>query len=443
MRRAILTVLPFLLLAGIARGGMNHREIVVYARGIAEIHETHTVSLQKGEGEITFAPLPMGTYGETATLEVLKPGKVETRSLGYSYNLLTMDRLWEAQVGRPVTLSLADDTLRGTLRRVTDDKLFLEPEGEPGVIRVIDRAEVDDPTLDTLPEGLTLAPSLLWRYKARSGGNAEVRLTYMCEGMEWSAEYRVVFEKGIVNLRGDFVVDNDCGMTFPYDQLVLMAGEVHLAGDKRSIDRMNPKPGAAGAAGRTPFGDLRRFIFDEPGRLVNGRQTSLPRYDENGWKAGKKLVYDATIFNDRVTRHLTFTPTAPLPAGKVRIYLRAGDRLYFSGEDEIDDTPAGSPVDLTVGYAFDITAERVRKREVPSPEGGTSQTFVVTLGNSSGGDVTVQVLERLFGDWRITSATVGGEPVTPTVEDARTVSFLVPLPAGSTTVLEYEIHYQR
>ncbi len=427
----------------------DSREIVLYSRGFAEIRETRTVEITSGEGEILLPMLPESTYGSTIILEVEKPAKgVETRSVAFAYEQVDEDNYWQSLVGDYVELDLGDSVLTGILHRTTSLYLFVEPDAFPGIIHMIDMASVIDPYFAQLPGHLVTEPSIRWSYKSNKDRKTTLNITYMVGDLNWSADYRVLLYNKKASLTGQTILENDCGISFPYDKLVLVGGEIHLAGDKRQVDRINPKPGAAGKVKSSEFGDLRRWTVDEPGMLYNSHETMLPFIQGENLEWRTRYVYDATIFNDRVTKHLDLVTdaneTGPLPSGKVRIYKKDDDGKYLLiGEDNIDDTPAGSPLDLTMSQVFDISAERIRMKEESVGGRGTKQHYNVVLGNSGSEDTVVEVLERMFGDWTITSENVDGFGIQHEVKDARTAKFLVNVPAGQVVNLEYDIEYWR
>ncbi len=421
------------------------REIIVYSRGVTEIREIRQITVEKGRGEALLTMLPYGTDGATITLKVNKPKEISTISVSFADDLLDMDRMWERRIGEHVRLN---DTLAvGTLLRVTDNKLFVAPDSSPGKIQIIDRSDVEDLTLDAMPDGLVAEPSVRWQYEAKRAQEVEVSLSYFCNDFTWTANYQALLEKDNLSLNGSYIVDNLSDLSFNYKRLTLVAGEIHLASDKRRVDRHNPKAGAASGDTQTQFGDLRRFVIDQGGILTSGQNTVLPMLTADAIPYQTRYVYDATIFDDRITTHIEFAligkQAAPMPSGIVKVFKTEKNEALFIGEDSIDDTPSGSPLDLTLSQTFDLTAERKREREETTPDGGTRQMFKVTLGNSRDQGVTVEVLERLFGDWSIKEANIEGKPVEPIIEDARTVRFDVPVGAGKTAVLTYLIEYVR
>ncbi|MBS1262500.1 MAG: hypothetical protein MAG453_01852 [Calditrichaeota bacterium] len=435
-----------LLFAGVAAAdvpGLLGREIVVYTRNVAEVTETRQVTLSRGEGELLLPGVPSGVFRGSIHVDVIDGGAATTRALAFSDQLLDIDAYWRNRVGERVTITVDDTTeLSGTLARATDRALYLTMADEPGVLHRIERSRVDHGELSDVPRSLVLQPSVRWMYDARRGGEATVRLSYLTGGLRWHGEHRVALEGTRAGVVANGVVANETGITFPFDRLTVVGGAIHLAGDRRRVDRLNPKPGAMSGGDDSRFGDVRRWVVDG-GELVANHSTSLELVAENVRGVEREYIYDATIFDDRISAHVKFSLAGALPGGDVRVFEIHGGDALFVGEDRVDDTPPGSEVDLNVGQVFDLTAERTRISEGTAADGRTKQRIEVELGNSGGDDVTVRVLERMFGDWSIPFAERDGSPIEHEKEDARTAAFDVLVPAGETVTVTYDIVYER
>ena len=324
----------------------------------------------------------------------------------------------------------------------------MEPENQPGHIEVLNRGSVKAPILEELPAALVTEQSIRWSYTSSKSTTVRLELRYFTKSITWSSDYFIEMNGDLADLTGRYVVHNNSGQNYRYDSLTLVAGEVHLAGDRRRVDRENPLPGASENHPGTEFGEVRRWVIPSPGYLYSAHATILPAFHLDEIVVSRKYVYDASIFNDRITGYLQFVLNAedavPLPEGTVRVLRRGleGESIFI-GEDTIDDTPAGSPLELALVQVFDLTAERTRIEEGPLPDGGTMQRWKVTMGNSGGKSVEIEVLERLFGAWTVPAASLDGVVISPAVRDARTAKFNVPLNPGETKRLEYEIHYRR
>jgi hypothetical protein len=127
----------------------------------------------------------------------------------------------------------------------------------------------------------------------------------------------------------------------------------------------------------------------------------------------------------------------PLPKGKVRVYKEDEDRsLQFVGEDLIDHTPKDEKVRVYLGNAFDVVGERAVTDHDRIAERVREEVIEVTLRNHKDTDVTVVVVEHLYGDWKIVT-----NSHTYQKKDAYTIEFTVPVPKDSETVVTYRVRY--
>jgi hypothetical protein len=113
--------------------------------------------------------------------------------------------------------------------------------------------------------------------------------------------------------------------------------------------------------------------------------------------------------------------------------------VQFIGEDWIDHTPKDETVELYLGDAFDLVAEKKQTNYVLHPD-VVEQTYSVNVRNRKKEAATVQVVDHLFGDWQILNV----QPATEYVkEDARTVRFPVTVPAGQERTISYTVRIKR
>jgi hypothetical protein len=135
-----------------------------------------------------------------------------------------------------------------------------------------------------------------------------------------------------------------------------------------------------------------------------------------------------------------------LPAGTVQLYQAdSAGRVQLVGEASIAHTPAGRPVRLQAGDAFDLTAERVqtdfRQEQRPGPAGQrvpprqrVTAAFRVTITSAKPVPATVDVREMRFGEWRVVASSVPAEKLSATE-----VRFRVRVPANGEAVLTYTV----
>ena len=91
-----------------------------------------------------------------------------------------------------------------------------------------------------------------------------------------------------------------------------------------------------------------------------------------------------------------------LPAGTVRVYQRdRNDAAQLVGEDSIGHTASGETVQLRLGEAFDITADRTQTDFKVLGKRSSQSSYRIEIRNADLRPVTVAVREPLQGDWRI------------------------------------------
>ena len=130
----------------------------------------------------------------------------------------------------------------------------------------------------------------------------------------------------------------------------------------------------------------------------------------------------------------------PLPGGTVRVYKKdESGFLQFVGEDQVVHTPERSSIQLHLGDAFDITADK-RQTDFKKQAGIVpfnaqfESAYEITLNNAKKEPVLVKVQEPIPGDWAILS-----ESAPHTKENAHLASWKVTIPAEASAQLTYRV----
>jgi hypothetical protein len=119
----------------------------------------------------------------------------------------------------------------------------------------------------------------------------------------------------------------------------------------------------------------------------------------------------------------------------VRVYQSdSTGGVQFVGEDRIDHTPKDETLNLKIGNAFDVVAERKQLNFEKIASNVYEIEYEVTLRNHKTTGVTVEVNEPIGGTWRILQATHAW-----TKTDAWAAQFAVPVAADATSVLRYRV----
>ena len=125
----------------------------------------------------------------------------------------------------------------------------------------------------------------------------------------------------------------------------------------------------------------------------------------------------------------------PMPSGVVRVYQADSQGgTQFVGEDRIDHTPKDETINLKIGNAFDVVAERKQVDFEKIASNVYEMEYEVVLRNHKATAVTVEVNEPIGGTWRIIRSSHEA-----TKTDAWAAQFNVPVAADGAATLKYRV----
>lgn len=285
-----------------------------------------------------------------------------------------------------------------------------------------------------------------------------MRIAYLAGGLDWSTSYAmlVASDERSVRLDGYATIVNGSGARFVDAEFQLLAGDVNIASPRRQMYRaMDAVAVQAVAAApellEEAFSGYHVYTVSEPLTLEPEESRRIRLMGGDAVAVVKEYVLAGTVsprqrqaepqpvavgVRYRVARAPeTELGAVPLPAGTVRIYKHddAG-RLQLLGMAGIGNSPAGQELVLPVGRAFDVTAVRTQTGFRRVGDNGRESDWAVKLTNASDQDTTVQVMERIGGDWTILSSSHD-----PQILSAAAVRFDVVVPAGAEVELRYSV----
>jgi hypothetical protein len=124
-----------------------------------------------------------------------------------------------------------------------------------------------------------------------------------------------------------------------------------------------------------------------------------------------------------------------MPAGVVRVYQAdSKGGVQFVGEDRIGHTPKDETLNVKIGNAFDVVAER-KQVDFEKIAGNVYEVeYEITLRNHKTMPVAVEVNEPIGGTWRMLRSSHQW-----TKTDAWAAQFAVPVNPDGTAVLKYRV----
>jgi hypothetical protein len=343
--------------------------------------------------------------------------------------------------------------------RLTSGTLIGFSDGKP-LLEAKDLLWVDPPGTLQLPVKADLLPAVE-PARIRLAGTGEkgvIEVSYRVQGLSWSVEYSALRGNDKIDLEGWATLRNDTPVTFPPAKVRLLAGDVRRVGAGapmhapdaagRGVMKMSlAQESDAGAAAREALGPIHLYTLPDKANLFASGVTRLSwvRQKGNPFRTRHRLESQpgASYGGDSglPPRHpdtiVSIAPGAieqPLPAGLVRFFERdASGAWHEAGESRIVDLPAGAPLELVAGAAFDLVAERTQTEQRPAGgEGGVDLGCEIRLRNAGKSAATVEVRERLHGRWKIERSSHEARRL-----DATTAEFGVEVPAGGAATLTY------
>lgn len=423
--------------------------LTIYNDGRVLVRRLVPVAVPAGSAEVRFTPGVM----DPASLLSLDPDVTVVQS---RYDAAVDEgSVLRRAVGRTFTFDLNGKKEQATLLG-TEPERWRFPDGtvsfvRPGTLRV--------------PEELVTAEPLLELQVKSARSKSSVGFGWLTQGTSWNASYGVLLRKdGTARIEGAAVISNGT-LRADSAEIQLVAGSPGRASapSPKGMMVMAMRADAAAmnemAAPGQALGDLR--VYALPGRwtLRPGLVSTIALFEPLAAKVEKTYEVNGAIpywgpmmprgdeqdepVNVRYTlvrpRQTEFGDRA-LPGGVARVYdADAQGRLQLIGEADVEHLPAGKPMVLGTGTAFDLRARRIQtnyvtRPQAPKQKSSAAASYSVTLTNSGDEPVTIDVIEERGGEWTVTQASIPGEKLSST----RT-RFRAKVPAKGETVLTYTV----
>jgi hypothetical protein len=455
------------------------QRLAVYSGGFDAVSQARGGNAQAGyalvqrpvrvtPGEWSLDDLPLAL--DPSTVQLSGEG-VTVRSQRYDFATADHAQLLQRAVGRTITVEQITPAgvreYTGILVAVGNGLTLREGNGQLRVLSGYSGLTLAEP-----PSGLVARPTLRFLVDAPAARDAQ--LDYATAGLAWRAEYRAVVNGSgsgcRMALEGHAMVANRSGVDFNDVALDLIAGNPNRRVDsidsgpafqraaaapmaaKMMADEGTPSVSASGenhryslpGTGDLPDGSLQRLPLLKPATNVPCERRLVAERNDGDWMPERPMVHSELGGDGEipVRARLVFKNDrgaalgVPLPAGR----LRAFDGSELLGEADIGHTAAGRELDLDLGGAFDVTAER-KTLDFQLDRSGRTMTETVewTVRNGKPTDATVRLGDRLprWTEWQLVDS---GNDFRK--KDAQRIEADVTVRAGSETVLRYTVRYR-
>jgi hypothetical protein len=440
----------------------NELALTVYNSDLALVRDVRTLQLPRGTFDLKFMDIAATVNPATVHFRSLtEPSRVSVLEQNYEYDLLEPDKLLRKYVGRDVTLVRYRPN-GGTPREEEVTARLLSYNTAPvwqinG--EIVTGLQADHIRFPELPGNLFARPTLIWSLQNDGAARHRVEAAYLATRLSWSADYvlTVARDDAAADIDGWVTVTNGSGTQFRNAALQLVAGNVHrvrqVLAKMADVAMERRELAAAQAMTQESFSDYHLYTLGRKTSINNNQTKQVSMLGATGFPVRKRYVVDGQDFYYRNAQHpgsplkddvrvfYQFANEAkaglgmPMPAGVVRVYQtdsRGGTQ--FVGEDRIDHTPKDETLNLQIGTAFDVVAERKQMDFEKISSNVYEMEFQVTLRNHKAQPVTVEVNEPIGGTWRMLSSTH-----THTKTDAWAAQFTVSVAPDAAATLRYRV----
>jgi hypothetical protein len=418
-------------------------QLVIYSSNYGFVNEQLSFSLNKGDNTV-YAEIPESAEAGTIYVRPLSPGieVAEQKILLPEINEKTLLKMYQ---GKQIDVTMKDSTkiFSGTLLE-SNGELYLK--GIDSLIE-IKPSEISAITYKGSPE-LRSEPSLEMIVKSQTNGNGNFNLSLATAGLDWDSNYFAIIDdsNNKMNLESRITLTNNSGQDFSGAQITLIAG----APAKQQGTSIGSKDvEIAPNYQENPLFEYRAFDLEGLITLKDSESKSMPFFSKQGVSVVKEYIVDfgqrygyyADIQKTNASVHISAANDKkaglglPMPEGTIRLYQEKDSMLYFIGEATIGNTSVGDTLDLNIGKAFDIRAEKKQTLyDYPPSSKEIKYGYEVKVFNSKATDEKVSVLERIPENSKIISSNLKYDMVTNTL-----VKFIVDVAKEGSSTLDYQI----
>jgi len=424
--------------------------ITIYNDNLALVRDSRTLDFKSGINEYRFTEVAAQIDPTSVHFKVPGNNNIRILEQNYEYDLVGTQRLLEKYVDQQIIVTTtASNTFRGKLLSAQSGDVIIETPDK--LVKVLKAAALETVEFPAVAGGLITKPTLVWLLQSAKSEKQEAEISYLTGGINWHAEYvALVNDKDTeLELSGWVSIENNSGANYRDAKLKLVAGDVNIVKPQAPPRAFLAKAAFAEDAGAPQFEEKSFFEYhlytlSRPA-TINDRQikqlelfptanTAVKKlFTFNGQRDGKDVKVNIEMTNSKASGM-----GMPLPKGKIRVYKSDADGSQeFIGEDMIDHTPQDEKLRIYLGNAFDIVGERIVKDIKKIGNRSRQETVAITLRNHKKENVTITVIENMWGDWDF----IGQTPKILT-RQANKVEFEATVPATGETSFEFVVLYQ-
>ena len=438
--------------------------VTVYNSNIALVRDVRNLTLPTGNFRLKFEDIAATVNPATVHFRSLTDAtKLNVLEQNYEYDLLDPAKLLHKYVGKEVTLVHTYNDKDGNLKN-EEIKATLLSDNNGQVWKIgndiVTGGYAQSYRFPEVPANLYDHPTLLMSLENSGATKQQIEASYLANALSWNSDYVLTVNRDdkAADLDGWVTLSNNSGTAFHNARLQLVAGDLNRVQNEVSyardaISMAKAAPSAAPQFVQENFSEYHLYTLGRRTSIENQETKQISLLQGSAVPVQKIFIVNGQNFyyhnyqnpgsplKDQVMVYYKFRNEEksglgmPLPAGNVRVYQKdSKGGVLFVGEDRIDHTPKDEDVNIHIGNAFDVVAERKQTDYKKIATNVYEMEFEITLRNHKDTPITVQCNEPIGGTWEILSSTY---KFTKTA--AWAAQFQVPVEKNSTSTLRYRV----
>ena len=416
-------------------------EVTVYNQNLAFVKEKKGFDLKSGVNSVEYTDVASQIDPTSVLVEDSTDKKTAVVEQQYGYDLVSSSNLLDRYVGKEITVTDMEGK-NETGKLLSHDEKGVVLERNDGSVVALDASKMDFSNVS----GLLTKPTLVWQIYSPTAGKRDLLISYLTGGLSWTVNYvvKTSADSTKADIKSWVSIDNRAGVTFEDAKLKLVAGDVHRVSNP--VPMYDTATGAAQISvakegiSASPLSEYHLYTLEKPVTLANNQAKQISLLSADSVPVQKELVFDSSK-GDKVQVVLNMQNSetnglgTPLPKGIVRVYQPDSEgQLQFIGEDQIDHTPKGEKIKVTVGNAFDIVGKRTQTGFEQVSNSVQRTSYKIELNNSKSEAQDVIGVEHFYGDWEIIDSSDKYEKI-----DANTAEFRVSVPPNGMKIITYTV----
>ena len=392
----------------------------------------------------------------------------------FEYDLASANTLMQRFIDLEIVCIAKDGAeLSGYLASIDDSQIVLssDPAKKPISTQTISRETLQSVRLPSMPSGLLIKPTLVWKLRAKTAGKHDTTVSYLCGKMDWNADYVAIVDPGKngepdrVNLNAWVSINNLSGATFDEAGLKLIAGDVNRVRDpwasippqiensdepisvRETVENVEAPVIAPKKFIEKSFFEYHLYTLSAPTTMRDAQIKQLGLFQRDGVLADRRYLVKVSQFQTQkwptyielmMKNNKENQLGMPMPKGRITLLQRDVDGEHaIIGRAETDHVSKDEELHFIYGQAFEVVSETKAVRTEMIGGRHTRQHAEARVRNHKSTPIHVRVEVFLGVNWKVTK-----ESMAHVKHDFETIHYDFDLAPDTERVIEYTVDYR-